>query len=212
MIFLFASGSCSFGVFRHRKLLGSDLVSSYSAAPEAADLDLQTSCHQVHRRSIRLPPGRPNSRLSKIHWRTLRNLPARTSPDRSPVRHSKFLTAGQALTPRKIICHRTDACPVTRKSARCQLARPVCSFCQLNRPGSSSHRTVTCCFTGIARMASGRNDWQDSSRHPRGPTSMARRLGIPCHSRRPAQVRAGGPGRDVCHRTAGQEATARETP
>ena len=44
---------------------------------------------------------------SKIHWRTLRDLPARTSPDPSPVRHSRFLTPGQASTPRKIICHRT---------------------------------------------------------------------------------------------------------
>ena len=94
-------------MFRHRKLLGSDLVSSYSTAPEALELDLQTSNHQVHRRGTRLPPGQPNSRLSKIHWRTLRDFPARASPDPSPVRHSKFLTAGQALTPRKIICHRT---------------------------------------------------------------------------------------------------------
>jgi len=50
-------------VFRHHKLLGSDLVSSYSAAPEALDIDLQTSCHQVRRRSTRLPPGQPDSRL-----------------------------------------------------------------------------------------------------------------------------------------------------
>jgi hypothetical protein len=48
LIFLFASGSCSFGVFRRRKLLGSDLVSSYSAAPEALVLDPQTSSHQIH--------------------------------------------------------------------------------------------------------------------------------------------------------------------
>jgi hypothetical protein len=109
LIFLFASGSCSFGVFRHHKLLGSDLVSSYSAAQAALGLDLQSSNHQVHRRDTRLPPGQPNSRLSKIHWRTLRDFFARVSPDPNPVRHSKFLTAGQALTPRKIICHRTAA-------------------------------------------------------------------------------------------------------
>jgi hypothetical protein len=37
---------------------------------------------------------------------------------------------------------------------------------------------------------------------------MARRLGIPCHLRKPAQVRVGGPGRDVCHRTAYDEELA----
>jgi 1-pyrroline-5-carboxylate dehydrogenase len=58
-------------------------------------LDLQTSNHQVHRRATRLPPGQPNSRLSEIYWRTLRDLPARTSPDPSPACHSKFLTPGQ---------------------------------------------------------------------------------------------------------------------
>lgn len=52
-------------------------------------------------------PGQPNSRLSKIHWRTLQGFLARVSPDPNPVRHSKFLTAGQALTQRKISCHRT---------------------------------------------------------------------------------------------------------
>jgi hypothetical protein len=56
LIFLFASESCSFGVFRHRKLLESDLVSSYSAAPEVLDLDLQTSNHQVHRRALGYHP------------------------------------------------------------------------------------------------------------------------------------------------------------
>lgn len=122
-----ASGSCSFGVFRHRKLLGSDLVSSYSAAPEALDLDLQTSNHQVHRRGTRLPPGQPNSRLSKIHWRTLRDFPASVSPNPNRVRHSKFLTAGQALTPRKIICHRTPGradradLPVTGQASRARV-------------------------------------------------------------------------------------------
>jgi hypothetical protein len=37
--------------------------------------------------------------------------------------------------------------------------------------------------------------------HWRGPASMARRGGIPCHLRRPALVRGASPGRDVCHRT-----------
>jgi hypothetical protein len=82
-------------VFRHRKLLGSGLVSSYPAAPEALDLDLQTSNHRVHRRGTRLPPGQPNSRLSKIHWRILRDLTARTNPDPSPVRQLRFLAPGQ---------------------------------------------------------------------------------------------------------------------
>jgi hypothetical protein len=55
------------------------------------------------RRSIPTPSPSPrqrstlatHARSSKIHWRTLRDLPARASPDPSPVRHPKFLTPGQ---------------------------------------------------------------------------------------------------------------------
>lgn len=55
--------------FCHRSCPVADLDSSHSVAPEAPDLDLQTSNHQVHRRGTRLLPGQPNLRLSKIHWR-----------------------------------------------------------------------------------------------------------------------------------------------
>ena len=51
-------------------------------------------------------------------------------------------------------------CPVTHKSARCQALRPLCSLCQLIRPGSSSRKPATCRFAGYRRDTPGRNDWQ----------------------------------------------------
>jgi hypothetical protein len=57
-----------------------------------------------------------HARSSKIHWRTPRHLPASTSPDPSPIRHSGFLTPGQSLAPRKIFCHRTRALRAATKA------------------------------------------------------------------------------------------------
>jgi hypothetical protein len=116
-----------------RKLLGSDPVSSYSAAPEALDLDLQTSNHQVHRRSHSATNRTAELAAEQDPLANSPDFPARASPDPSPVRHSKFLTAGQALTPRKIICHRTpphvgptgfsDVCQRLRRSLQ---LKPAC--------------------------------------------------------------------------------------
>ena len=73
--------------FCHRSCPVADLDSSYPVAPEAPDLDLQTSNHQVHRRGTRQPRGQPNSRLSKLHWRKPDRHTEKPAPHRRWGRH-----------------------------------------------------------------------------------------------------------------------------
>ena len=93
-------------------------------------------------------------------------------------------------------------CPVTRKSARCHLIRPVRSLCQRSWPGPGPHGDQEAGDTGSLRIT--RRAVMTGSPVPPaagGPASMTRRRPPSCHSRRPAQVRAVPPGRDNCHRT-----------
>ena len=86
-------------------------------------------------------------------------------------------------------------CPVTRKSARCQLTRPVRSFCHLSWPvltdGTASTRTIDRSSAAVA----GCGDWQimrrmlwranfDDARHPSS---------LPLKKARPGQRRHSGP-------------------
>jgi hypothetical protein len=80
--------------------------------------------------------------LGQSRWPTRPTLPAAggkllDTPRRQPVQWSG---AGCSTSP--------PVCPVTRKSARRQSLRPVCYFCQLNRPGSGNRSAVTCGFVG----------------------------------------------------------------
>ena len=126
-------------MFRHRKLLGIRPREQLFRGTGGTGLDPQTFNHQVHRLGTRLVSGQPNSRLSKIHWRTLEDLPARASPDPTPVRHSNSSPLVRALTPRKIICYRTPVVP--RVGVQTYLS------CGLNRVngvvGPGSHTQAT---------------------------------------------------------------------
>ena len=61
------------------------------------------------------------------------------------------------------------------------------------------------------RYPQGRNNWQNLLRAADGPASMARRRGLSCQLKRPAQVRGTSPGRDACHRTLRQAAVLART-
>jgi hypothetical protein len=95
-------------------------------------------------------------------------------------------------------CSSMPPCPVTRKSARCHLIRPVRCPRRVIRPGSAVAGAVACASAAVRRAGlTGR----PRPAIPAGPTSMAHRAVAPCHPRRPAQVRGPLPGPDNCHRT-----------
>lgn len=93
-------------------------------------------------------------------------------------------------------------CPVTRKSARCHLIRPVRSFCQESWPAPGLHGGQEAGDAGSRRtthravITGNLLPWAVG-----GPASMTRRRPPSCHRKRPAQVKATPPGGDNCHRT-----------
>ena len=117
--------------------------------------------------------GRGESRLARfVRHRSGRGLPA-VHPARRPIRQSSSYIgtlrlshepahAQNAITTprRRPALSPSWGCPVTRKSALCQLLQPVRRLCQQSRPGFGWTAAAACRFTENQYRLPGRSDWR----------------------------------------------------